>query len=142
MDNFPQQRYEAKIESFDSCMIETNQQREMTQTVSGQTPSQQGQIENQENHDAATISQQQSQHIQSQVPNLAQNAQQHMTLTPVRLPAILDGEFFSVIRLEDTNVTVRCLQCQKLLNGNLKSTGNFLSHIKVSKTFFSCYIFL
>lgn len=134
MDSFPQQRYETKIEGFDSCMIDANQQQEMTQTVSGQTPAQQTQIDNQENHEAA-IPQQQSQHIQNQVPPLAQNAQQHMTLTPVRLPAILDGEFFSVIRLEDTNVTVRCLQCQKLLNGNLKSTGNFLSHIKVSRIF-------
>ena len=135
MDSFPQQRYETKIEGFDSCMIDANQQEEMTQTVSGQTPAQQTQIENQENHEATTLPQQQSQHIQNQVPPLAQNTQQHMTLTPVRLPAILDGEFFSVIRLEDTNVTVRCLQCQKLLNGNLKSTGNFLSHIKVSKQF-------
>ncbi|XP_051168801.1 uncharacterized protein LOC127286420 [Leptopilina boulardi] len=127
MDNYSQQRYDTKIESFDSCMIETNQQQEIAQTVN--TTSQQGQIENEENHEAGTLPPQQSQHIQNQSP-LVQNAQQHMTLTPVRLPAILDGEFFSVIRLEDTNVTVRCLQCQKLLNGNLKSTGNFLSHIK------------
>lgn len=130
MDNYSQQRYETKIETFDTCMIETNQQQEIAPTVN--VPTQQGQIENQENHEVGAITPQQSQHIQNQAP-LIQNAQQHMTLTPVRLPAILDGEFFSVIRLEDTNVTVRCLQCQKLLNGNLKSTGNFLSHIKVSK---------
>ncbi|XP_053983087.1 uncharacterized protein LOC128878694 [Hylaeus volcanicus] len=136
MDTFPTQRYETKIESFDTCMIDaTNQQREIPQTVSGQVPPQTVEIENQENHETPTLHQQQeSQQHQQEQPNqmtqIQSNTQQSMTLTPIRLPAILDGEFFTVIRVEDTNVTVRCLQCQKHLNGNLKSTGNFLSHIK------------
>ncbi|XP_043259988.1 uncharacterized protein LOC143347248 [Colletes latitarsis] len=137
MDTFPTQRYETKIESFDTCMIDaTNQQREISQTVSGQVPSQTVEVENQENHETPTLHQQQQepqQHQQdqhSQISPIQSNTQQSMTLTPIRLPAILDGEFFTVIRVEDTNVTVRCLQCQKHLNGNLKSTGNFLSHIK------------
>ncbi|XP_076168742.1 uncharacterized protein LOC143147395 isoform X2 [Ptiloglossa arizonensis] len=137
MDTFPTQRYETKIESFDTCMIDaTNQQREVSQTVSGQVPSQTIEVENQENHETSTLHQQQQEpqpHQQdqpNQISPIQSNTQQSMTLTPIRLPAILDGEFFTVIRVEDTNVTVRCLQCQKHLNGNLKSTGNFLSHIK------------
>ena len=144
MDTYPAQRYETKIETFDTCMIDTtNQQREISQTVSGQVPSQTVEVENQENHEASALHQQhqqqqqqqesQQQHQQdqpNQISPIQSNTQQSMTLTPIRLPAILDGEFFTVIRVEDTNVTVRCLQCQKHLNGNLKSTGNFLSHIK------------
>ncbi|XP_031838556.1 uncharacterized protein LOC116429591 isoform X1 [Nomia melanderi] len=139
MDSFPAPRYETKIESFDTCMIDaTNQQREISQTVNEQSSSQSIEVENQENHETPTLhqqqqdSQQQQQHQDqpNQISQIQSNTQQSMTLTPIRLPAILDGEFFTVIRVEDTNVTVRCLQCQKHLNGNLKSTGNFLSHIK------------
>lgn len=110
----------------------TNQQRELPQNVSGQTTTQTVQVENQENHETSGLHQQQSNQQESpnQITQVQSNTQQGMILTPVRLPAILDGEFFTVIRVEDTNVTVKCLQCQKLLNGNLKSTGNFLSHIK------------
>lgn len=136
MDTFPTQRYETKIESFDTCMIDAaNQQREISETVSGQTSSQTA-VENQENHE--NQQQHESEHQQDQPNQISQiqsNTQQSMTLTPIRLPAILDGEFFTVIRVEDSNVTVRCLQCQKHLNGNLKSTGNFLSHIKVRSIF-------
>lgn len=143
MDTFPTQRYETKIETFDTCMIDAaNQQREISQTVSGQAASQTVEVDNQENHDTSSLhqpqqelQQQQQQQNQQDQPNqfsqIQSNTQQSMTLTPIRLPAILDGEFFTVIRIEDSNVTVRCLQCQKHLNGNLKSTGNFLSHIKV-----------
>lgn len=138
MDTFPAQRFETKIETFDTCMIDgTNQQREISQTVSGQASSQPVEVENQQNHGTSGLHQQQQeqqQHQQdqpNQISSMQSNTQQSMTLTPIRLPAILDGEFFTVIRVEDTNVTVRCLQCQKHLNGNLKSTGNFLSHIKV-----------
>ncbi|XP_066594317.1 uncharacterized protein [Prorops nasuta] len=110
-----------------------SQQREMVHTVDTQTPTETVQIEDQENHECTSVHQQ-IQQPPSEQPNqmmqIQSSNQQNMTLTPVRLPAILDGEFFTVMRVEDTNVTVRCLQCQKLLNGNLKSTGNFLSHIK------------
>ncbi|XP_043513714.1 uncharacterized protein LOC122530645 isoform X1 [Frieseomelitta varia] len=136
MDTFSTQRYETKIESFDTCMIDAaNQQREISETVSGQTS--QTAIENQENHENQQQheseqheSEQHEQDQPNQISQIQSNTQQNMTLTPIRLPAILDGEFFTVIRVEDSNVTVRCLQCQKHLNGNLKSTGNFLSHIK------------
>ncbi|XP_006566408.1 uncharacterized protein LOC552753 [Apis mellifera] len=138
MDTFSTQRYETKIQSFDTCMIDAaNQQREISETVNGQASSQTIEVENQENHETSSLHQPQheseQQHQQdqpNQISQLQSNTQQSMTLTPIRLPAILDGEFFTVIRVEDSNVTVRCLQCQKHLNGNLKSTGNFLSHIK------------
>ncbi|XP_017792850.1 PREDICTED: uncharacterized protein LOC108574730 [Habropoda laboriosa] len=138
MDTFPTQRYETKIETFDTCMIDAaNQQRDISQTVSGQATFQTVEVENQENHETSSLHQQQQESPQqhqpdqpNQISQIQSNTQQSMTLTPIRLPAILDGEFFTVIRVEDSNVTVRCLQCQKHLNGNLKSTGNFLSHIK------------
>ncbi|XP_020287351.1 uncharacterized protein LOC109856458 isoform X2 [Pseudomyrmex gracilis] len=133
MDSFSQQSYKnnmATYETYDEPIVSA-------QSVNNQTATQQ--VQNQENHDAPILQQQQQQsqqqqqqHQTEQIEHIAQiqsNVQQ-TTLTPVRLPAILDGEFFVVTRMEDTNVTVRCLQCHKLLNGNLKSTGNFLSHIK------------
>lgn len=138
MDNFPMQNYENKMETFEtyneSAATTANRQREITQTqsVNSQTPTQQMQVQNQENRDTLVLQQQQQQHQPHQMTQIQSNAQQSTTLTPVRLPAILDGEYFTVTRVEDTNVTVRCQQCQKLLNGNLKSTGNFLSHIKVN----------
>lgn len=138
MDNFPMQNYENKMETFEtyneSAVTTANRQREITQTqsVNSQTPTQQMQVQNQENRDTLVLQQQQQQHQPHQMTQIQSNAQQSTTLTPVRLPAILDGEYFTVTRVEDTNVTVRCQQCQKLLNGNLKSTGNFLSHIKVN----------
>ncbi|XP_012169011.2 uncharacterized protein LOC100644070 [Bombus terrestris] len=138
MDTFPTQRYETKIESFDTCMVDpANQQQEISETVSDQTSSQTIEIENQENHENSNLHQQQHdsevQHQQdqpNQISHIQSNIQQSMTLTPIRIPAILDGEYFTVIRVEDSNITVQCVQCQRHLNGNLRSTGNFLSHIK------------
>jgi len=139
MENFPTQNYEDKLEfeTYNEPVVtNANHQRDIGQSVNDQTPSQQQiQMHSQENNDTSTLQQQQQQQQAEQAHQVTQiqpNIQQGATLTPVRLPAILDGEFFVVTRVEDTNVTVRCLQCQKLLNGNLKSTGNFLSHIKVT----------
>lgn len=134
METYTTQRFDGKIEAFDSCMIDaTNQQQDIPPSVSNEVNVQDvSTIEAEENNEVSAIQQVQAVQ-QSQISQIIQpNAQNNVTLTPVRLPAILDGEFFSVMRLEDTNVTARCLQCHKLLNGNLKSTGNFLSHIKVS----------
>lgn len=135
MDSFPAENYNCKMEAYesyeDSIVITANHQHDVAQPVNDQTTQQ---LQSSENHDASTLQQQQQQQQQvqqTQEITLQSNTQQSSTLTPVRLPAILDGEFFLVIRVRDTNVSVRCLQCQKVLNGNLKSTGNFLSHIKV-----------
>lgn len=132
MESFPAQSYENKLEfeGYDDAVVTSaNHERDIVQAVNDQTPSQQQvQVQNQENNDASMLQQQQTE--QAEVTQV-QSSAQGTALTPVRLPAILDGEFFVVTRVEDSSVTVRCLQCQKLLNGNLKSTGNFLSHIKV-----------
>ncbi|XP_011328891.1 uncharacterized protein LOC105274447 isoform X1 [Ooceraea biroi] len=126
MESFPAQSYENKLEFeySEPAITTTNHQHDIAQSVNDQTPSQE-QLQVQEDNDTSTLQQQQQQAEQVTQPNAQQG-----NLTPVRLPAILDGEFFLVTRVENSNVTVRCLQCQKLLNGNLKSTGNFLSHIK------------
>ncbi|XP_048515184.1 uncharacterized protein LOC105684733 isoform X2 [Athalia rosae] len=119
------------MESFESCMISAqNQQPEMVQSVTEQIQQQSSQIESEESHNGMHSQHQQNQQSTTPLIQIQPSTQLNSTLTPVRLPAILDGEFFTVIRVQETNVTVRCLQCQKLLNGNLKSTGNFLSHVK------------
>lgn len=135
MENYGGTRFETKIETFDPCMINvaTSQQeiiQSSSQTRVDEPTEAPGDIE--ENADVIAAHEDMQQQPPGQIATIQPNAMTNMTLTPVRLPALLDGEFFSVVRVEDTNVTVRCLQCDKLLNGNLKSTGNFLSHIKVS----------
>lgn len=136
MDSFPAQNYDCKMETYetyDETIVPAgNHQCDVAHPVNNQTSTQQLQMQSPESHDASTLQQQQQQVEQTQQITLQSNTQQSSNLTPVRLPAILDGEFFIVVRIRDTNVSVRCLQCQKVLNGNLKSTGNFLSHIKVN----------
>ncbi|KAL6260290.1 hypothetical protein P5V15_007822 [Pogonomyrmex californicus] len=131
MDTFPTQDYENKMEaSFEyseSVVTAANHQCEIVQSVNNQAPSQQIQVQGQENHDSLTLQQQQQQQTH-QMTQIESNVEQKAM--SIRLPALLDGEYFTVTKVEDTNVTVRCQQCKKLLNGNLKSTGNFLSHIK------------
>lgn len=138
MDNYSAPRYETKIESFDTCMIDV-QGRDITAGVVSQ--SHQGtrcDNDHTDNNEATPIREQDHEQRHTiQIATIQNTMGQNMTLTPIRLPAILDGEFFSVVRVDDTNVTVRCQQCNKLLNGNLKSTGNFLSHIKVN--FYNLY---
>lgn len=134
MDSFSTPGYETKIENFDPCIMDVNnqhQQREITSNVVGQASIQTAQENNIENNIESTAIHEENGNENLQVEPIQSNFQHDMTLTPVRLPAILDGEFFTVIRVDDSNVSVRCNQCQKMLNGNLKSTGNFLSHIKV-----------
>jgi len=137
MDSFSAQNYDCKMETYEaydeSIVAAANHQRDVAQPVNNQT-AQQLQMQSPESHDASTLQQQQQQQVEQQTQQITHqsNIQQSPNLTPVRLPAILDGEFFVVVRVRDTNVSVRCLQCQKVLNGNLKSTGNFLSHIKVN----------
>lgn len=111
---------------FDSCMVAAaNQQRDVN------SQSQAEQVQTQDDHDKQQQQTDQTHQITQQVQPVTPS---NMPLTPIRLPAILDGEFFTVTKVEDSNVTVRCSYCQRFLNGNLKSTGNFLSHIKVSRS--------
>ncbi|XP_011063928.1 PREDICTED: uncharacterized protein LOC105151746 isoform X1 [Acromyrmex echinatior] len=116
------------FEAYDESMVTAaNYQCDIVQTVNNHAPKEEIEVRNRENHDTLTLQQQQTEQMH-QVTQIESNIQQKATA--VRLPALLDGEYFQVIRVEDTNVTVRCQQCMKLLNGNLKSTGNFLSHVK------------
>ena len=49
-----------------------------------------------------------------------------------KLPIILDGRFFSIAsRDEKGNVKAKCTTCKKLYSGNMNSTANFLTHMKV-----------
>lgn len=132
MDNFSTQDYENKMETFEtydeSIVTAANHQCDIVQSVNNQVPTQQIQVQSQESHDTLTLQQQQVEQTH-QMTQIESNVEQRAA--SVRLPALLDGEYFMVTRVEDTNVTVRCQQCKKLLNGNLKSTGNFLSHVKV-----------
>ena len=127
------QDYKNKMETFEaydeSMVTAANYQCDIVQTVNNHAPKEEIEVRNRENHDTLTLQQQQTEQMH-QVTQIEANIQQKAT---IRLPALLDGEYFQVIRVEDTNVTVRCQQCMKLLNGNLKSTGNFLSHVKVNK---------
>lgn len=128
------QDYKNKMETFEaydeSMVTAANYQCNIVQTVNNQAPKEEIEVRSRENHDTLTLQQQQTEQMH-QVTQIESNIQQKANT--VRLPALLDGEYFQVIRVEDTNVTVRCQQCMKLLNGNLKSTGNFLSHVKVIK---------
>ena len=132
MERFSVQRYEGKIEAFDPCLIDGTNQQEIVQSVNpdNNTHDVNG-IENIQHNEVPSVSHHSNETQQNNQTMHLNSTNQDMTVTPVRLPAILHCEFFKVIRLEDTNVTARCSQCQKLLNGSLKSTGNFLSHIKV-----------
>jgi len=51
------------------------------------------------------------------------------------VPAILDGQFFEIVSVNETICTALCKLCEprrKTINGSLKATGNFYDHIKVS----------
>lgn len=116
MDSYSTQNF------TDSCMVAvTNQQHDISQPVNNQPQAEQ--VQTQEDHDNQQQQTEQTQQIQSNSPQ---------TFTRIKLPAILDGEYFAVTKVVDSNVTVRCMHCNRHLNGNLKSTGNFLSHIKVN----------
>ncbi|XP_039312332.1 uncharacterized protein LOC105207515 [Solenopsis invicta] len=133
MDTFTQD-YESKMETFetyDESIVAANHQCDIVQSVNSQAHTQEMRVQGRESHEQLMLQQQQEQQQVEQthqVTHIESNAEQKMI--PVRLPALLDGEYFAVTRVEDTNVTVRCQQCKKQLNGNLKSTGNFLSHVK------------
>lgn len=132
MDSFSQD-YESKMETFDSydesMVTVANHQCDIIQSVNSQASTQEMRVQSQKSHEQLMLQQQQAEQAH-QVTQIESNVEQKMI--PVRLPALLDGEYFAVTKVEDTNVTVRCQQCKKQLNGNLKSTGNFLSHVKVN----------
>ncbi|KAL0111380.1 hypothetical protein PUN28_012935 [Cardiocondyla obscurior] len=131
MDSFSQD-YNNKMETFETYneSIVNTENCNIVHSIDNEGPAQEIQVQNQENHNTLTL-QQQEQQQQTQIHQMTKiESNSEQKITSVRLPALLDGEYFTVTKVEDTNVTVRCQQCKKQLNGNLKSTGNFLSHVK------------
>lgn len=56
--------------------------------------------------------------------------------SPTSSPAsyLFDGsKFFQIVKNENNHLSAKCLKCLKIINGSSSSTGNFLSHISVSK---------
>lgn len=51
---------------------------------------------------------------------------------PISTSYILDGEYFSIEKATDKKVLAKCMKCNKQISGTTLSTGNFLSHYKVS----------
>ncbi|KAL7298704.1 hypothetical protein TKK_0008462 [Trichogramma kaykai] len=119
-------RYDDKIESFEACLIDGGNQQEINDSENNEPQTQEINVIDVEENSESTAMQSTNDEQGPTTVSLVSSA----NLTPIRIPAILDGEFFVVTRLEESNVTAKCTQCQKFLNGNLKSTGNFLSHIK------------
>jgi len=44
----------------------------------------------------------------------------------------LFGEFYKLISINGTKLTALCQNCPKVISGSTSSSGNLLSHIKVS----------
>ncbi|XP_011063943.1 PREDICTED: uncharacterized protein LOC105151746 isoform X3 [Acromyrmex echinatior] len=108
------------FEAYDESMVTAaNYQCDIVQTVNNHAPKEEIEVRNRENHDTLTLQQQQTEQMH-QVTQIESNIQQKATA--VRLPALLDGEYFQVIRVEDTNVTrlhpslmskIRCKSSQR-----------------------------
>jgi len=45
---------------------------------------------------------------------------------------LFDGQFYKVLQVDEKRLTAQCQTCSKTIQGQINSTGNFLSHIKVS----------
>jgi len=45
---------------------------------------------------------------------------------------LLDGKFFTVVKEDGLKLTLQCKNCPKIIQGQKSSTGNFLSHLKVT----------
>ncbi|XP_071648971.1 uncharacterized protein [Temnothorax longispinosus] len=123
MDSFSQD-YDNKMEPFEtydeSMVTAANHQCDIGQSVNNQVPAQELQMQSQESHDTLTLQQQNQTEQTHQVTQMESNVEQRPT--SVRLPALLDGEYFTVTRVEDTNVTrlhpslmsrIRCKSSQR-----------------------------
>lgn len=47
-----------------------------------------------------------------------------------RMPRILDGTYYEIVSIDEDNVEAKCMGCDKIRKGNLKSTGNFIGHYR------------
>lgn len=44
---------------------------------------------------------------------------------------LFDGQFYTILQTNGNKLIAKCLMCSKKIHGQINSTGNFLSHIKV-----------
>jgi len=51
---------------------------------------------------------------------------------PLYKSYLFDGQFFTIVKEDGTKLTAQCKNCPKIIQGQKLSTGNFLSHIKVT----------
>lgn len=48
---------------------------------------------------------------------------------------LLDGKYYKIISINGSKMIVSCQNCSKTINAHSTSTGNLLSHYKVSDTY-------
>lgn len=46
---------------------------------------------------------------------------------------LFDGKVYKVISIVENKLIAECQLCKKTIHGQVNSTGNFLSHVKVGK---------
>lgn len=48
------------------------------------------------------------------------------------IPKLLDGKYYKIIKRDNFKIEAKCTICGKLRKGDIKSTGNFMEHIRKS----------
>lgn len=46
------------------------------------------------------------------------------------IPRLLDGRYYTIVTDLDGKIEAKCITCDELRKGNIKSTGNFLNHYR------------
>lgn len=52
--------------------------------------------------------------------------------TRFTIPRILDGKFYVIMKNTNGKIEAECVRCGQMKRGDIKSTGNFLSHYRNS----------
>lgn len=47
-----------------------------------------------------------------------------------KIPAILDGTFFKIVKIKNGKISAKCVSCQKEYSGSLQVTSNYTKHLK------------
>lgn len=45
---------------------------------------------------------------------------------------IFDGRYYQIEHLDGDNVSARCISCNTIRRGSMKSSGNFITHYRIS----------
>lgn len=48
----------------------------------------------------------------------------------ISIPKLLDGKYFTIVTMENNKVDVTCNTCGEQRKGDIRSTGNFMTHIR------------